>query len=560
MKINNLSSISFQRLVNALKNNKKTCTTIEQSCGGMISSSILAQPGASKVYVGGTIAYNTKASQKLLLNDNILYNSLLEQVPKEELNGDAVSSQSEADVYIQSKLHWTALTSIAYCKQMNTDYAIAEGGATGPTFRPNDMKTGFSVIAIAGRDPLDGSVSLLKQQVIHSTHSNRQFNMKLFANTAADIATSIIEDNTVIEDSNNDHHHHHHIDNHDKSTSTSFQSATNNKALQWDRATHLRTKKDELDTLQLVAQYVILQGSTQILIHKNNNHNNLNFELAFLDQTQLDIEFGGSCDKYQKTFLGMKKDDNDLYETPIFGIDIPKNDNNILSSNSMYTFVDTRTTAPLFTSLDNEIALHITGIKQWQKRTKFCSSCGSGSIEFVDGGTRALCNNCNATSYPRQDPSIIVLISSRDQQRVLLARSPRHPNKLHTVLAGFVEVGETFESAVAREAYEETGVIIDEDSIEYISSQPWPFPQSCMIGYIATADDTTPLIIDTNEIVTASWFHKDDVIKASYVQGATMQHTVANHAIENNPSLSLLIPPKGVIARKLIDYWISMNS
>jgi NAD+ diphosphatase len=154
---------------------------------------------------------------------------------------------------------------------------------------------------------------------------------------------------------------------------------------------------------------------------------------------------------------------------------------------------------------------------------------------------------------------MIAVISSRDGQRILLARSPRHPPKLHTTLAGFVEVGETFEAAVAREAFEETGVIVDEGSTKYIGSQPWPFPQSCMIGFLATADDTTPLNIDTKELVSAQWFDKDQVRAATTVPGATMQHAVAEATLNANPDLPLLLPPKGVIARKLIDTWLEQQ-
>jgi NAD+ diphosphatase len=152
---------------------------------------------------------------------------------------------------------------------------------------------------------------------------------------------------------------------------------------------------------------------------------------------------------------------------------------------------------------------------------------------------------------------MIAAISSRDGQRVLLARSKRHPPKLHTVLAGFVEAGETFEAAVARETFEETGIHIDEGSVQYVGSQPWPFPQSCMIGFTATADDTVPLNIDTVELVSARWFDKSEVIKAASVEGPTMQHPVAEAALKNDPTLPLIIPPKGVIARKLIDKWLA---
>jgi NAD+ diphosphatase len=152
---------------------------------------------------------------------------------------------------------------------------------------------------------------------------------------------------------------------------------------------------------------------------------------------------------------------------------------------------------------------------------------------------------------------MIAAVSSRCGERILLARSKRHPVKFYTVLAGFVEAGETFEAAVAREAFEETGIRIDEGSATYVGSQPWPFPQSCMIGFLATADDTAPLNVDTVELLDARWFDKNDVAKAALVEGATMQPAVAEAALKKDPSLPLLIPPQGVIARKLIDRWLA---
>ena len=154
---------------------------------------------------------------------------------------------------------------------------------------------------------------------------------------------------------------------------------------------------------------------------------------------------------------------------------------------------------------------------------------------------------------------MIASITSRCGERILLARSPRHPPKMHTVLAGFVEAGERFEAAVARETWEETGVRIDEGSVSYIGSQPWPFPQSCMIAFTATADDAQPLDIDTDEIVSARWFDKGEVLAATKVEGAVMEHGAAKAALEANPDLTLLVPPKRVIARTLIDNFLGQS-
>jgi NAD+ diphosphatase len=248
-------------------------------------------------------------------------------------------------------------------------------------------------------------------------------------------------------------------------------------------------------------------------------------------------------------------------KTAVFGIDLldetssAEYDNLQNYANKAVSFVDTRTTAPLFTSSDNQLALYATAMAEWQRRTKHCARCG-GPVALQDGATSAQCTRCKTKSWPRQDPSMIAVISSRDGQRVLLGHAKRHPPKLYTVLAGFVEAGETFEAAVARETFEETGVCIDEGSTKYIGSQPWPFPQSCMVGFTATADDNSPLVVDPNELEHAAWFDRADVAQAATVTGSTMQRAVAEAALANDPSLPLLIPPKGVIARKLIDLWL----
>ena len=112
---------AFQRLVATLRRAHKTCVTVEQCCGGTISSNILAQPGASAVYWGGSTAYNTRHAKALLLNSDVLHQQLLNPLPKDE------SLTSEAEQYIQSKVEWTAKTSVAFCEELQSDFAIAEG-------------------------------------------------------------------------------------------------------------------------------------------------------------------------------------------------------------------------------------------------------------------------------------------------------------------------------------------------------------------------------------------------------------------------------------------------
>lgn len=138
---------------------------------------------------------------------------------------------------------------------------------------------------------------------------------------------------------------------------------------------------------------------------------------------------------------------------------------------------------------------------------------------------------------------------------MLLARHPRHPPKVNTTLAGFVEVGETFESCVAREVFEEVGIHIDADSVQYITSQPWPYPQSSMIGFTAVADASQPLMLDEEEITSAGWFTREEVAKAIAVNAKTIDAAATAAVLEKDPSLTLLVPPIGTIARILIETW-----
>jgi NAD+ diphosphatase len=140
---------------------------------------------------------------------------------------------------------------------------------------------------------------------------------------------------------------------------------------------------------------------------------------------------------------------------------------------------------------------------EWDKMDQYCNRCGSKNHPKV--GERAKeCPRCGFVSFPRISPAIIVLVE-RDG-KALLARSPRFKEGLYSVLAGFVEPGETLEDAVRREVKEEAG--IDVKNIRYFGSQPWPFPDSLMVGF--TADYAGGDIkIDDNEILDARWFPAD---------------------------------------------------
>lgn len=139
---------------------------------------------------------------------------------------------------------------------------------------------------------------------------------------------------------------------------------------------------------------------------------------------------------------------------------------------------------------------------------RFCGQCGS-PMEQVDWEMAMHCHQCHHRCYPRVSPCIIVAI--HDNEKLLLARGVRHRDaNMYSTLAGFVESGESLEEAIHREVYEEVGVRVK--NIEYFGSQPWPFPHSLMVGYIAEYAGGE-IVPEENEIDDAQWFSLDDLPK-----------------------------------------------
>ena len=148
------------------------------------------------------------------------------------------------------------------------------------------------------------------------------------------------------------------------------------------------------------------------------------------------------------------------------------------------------------------------GMLIWRERTRFCSVCGA-PVTINDAGHSALCTNpdCATPHYPRTDPAIIMLVTDA-QDRALLGRQPIWAPGMYSCLAGFVEPGETLEEAVAREVWEEAGIRVT--SVRYMANQPWPFPSSLMVGFIAASEGGEP-IPDRHEIEDVRWFSRDEV-------------------------------------------------
>ena len=141
-------------------------------------------------------------------------------------------------------------------------------------------------------------------------------------------------------------------------------------------------------------------------------------------------------------------------------------------------------------------------IKEWDRTHQYCGHCATPTVQTSQERAKR-CPNCGLVNYPRLSPAIIVLVSRGEE--VLLARAPRFAPTMYSVLAGFVEPGESLEETVAREVREEVGVEIKD--IRYFGSQPWPFPNSLMIGFTA-AYASGEIVIDPHEIAEAAWFHR----------------------------------------------------
>jgi NAD+ diphosphatase len=182
---------------------------------------------------------------------------------------------------------------------------------------------------------------------------------------------------------------------------------------------------------------------------------------------------------------------------------------------------------PLWTRLDEQLfalAGRALQIVQWDRTHRFCGSCGTPT-EDTQGERAKRCPACGLLAFPRVSPAMIVRVTRGSE--ILLAHGQRFPGRMYSVLAGFVDPGESIEEAIHRELREEVGIEVT--NLRYFGSQPWPFPHSLMIGFTAewAGGELQP---DPEEIVDAGWFRADDMPP---------------------------IPPGISIARKLIDDWLA---
>jgi NAD+ diphosphatase len=176
----------------------------------------------------------------------------------------------------------------------------------------------------------------------------------------------------------------------------------------------------------------------------------------------------------------------------------------------------------------------------WRRRSRFCGACG-GELDVRQGGWSMRCARCGLEAYPRTDQAIIVAVGSGD--RLLLGRQKTWPAGRWSVVAGFVEPGETLAQAVAREVAEETAVQVR--AVHYADSQPWPFPSALMLGFFAEADADAADPVVSDELEAARWFTLDEVRAG----------LAASDAAPGDAPPPLAFAPRLSIARALIEAW-----
>ncbi len=196
--------------------------------------------------------------------------------------------------------------------------------------------------------------------------------------------------------------------------------------------------------------------------------------------------------------------------------------------------IDLRRAAASWSVAEASAFAFARAMQHWRSRSRFCGSCG-GAIELRRAGYVAHCTQCGSDHYPRVDPAVIVAVS--DGERLLLGRQASWPARRYSVVAGFVEPGESLEQTVVREVFEETRVRVR--SCRYLGAQPWPFPGALMLGFIADAEPDPPQV--DGELEDARWFDLEEIAAARQRSGGE--------------DAGLLLSPRISIARSLIEYW-----
>jgi NAD+ diphosphatase len=188
-----------------------------------------------------------------------------------------------------------------------------------------------------------------------------------------------------------------------------------------------------------------------------------------------------------------------------------------------WSWIETRALLQTSTAATTQAIYCARQLLHWRAQNRFCGRCGTATVEATEERTMR-CPKCAAAFFPSAAPAVIVAITRGDQ--LLLAHNRNWRSSMFSLLAGFLDPGETLEQAVAREVREEAGIEIG--GIRYVTSQPWPFPNSIMAGFRAE-HVSGEIEVDGKEIAEAAWFTRDALPE---------------------------VPRRGSVARELIDAWV----
>lgn len=264
-----------------------------------------------------------------------------------------------------------------------------------------------------------------------------------------------------------------------------------------DRASNLRKDKTWLQQQVNSQSRWLLINQNQSLFVKNS------FDVTFLsllDLTDFDLS--------EAIFLG-----HDDEQVGYFALDVSLLDANSLSRFvADNEFVDVRRYGVNVNIEHGSLVALARGLCYWHATHQFCGRCGSKN-HLIEAGHSRLCENaaCGHQTFPRTDPAVIMVVTHMFDdgiERCLLGRQASWAPGMYSSLAGFVDPGETLEQAVAREVMEEAGVKVT--NVEYVASQPWPFPSSIMLGFYATAVSTA-IKVDKDELDDAKWFSREQL-------------------------------------------------
>jgi NAD+ diphosphatase len=288
----------------------------------------------------------------------------------------------------------------------------------------------------------------------------------------------------------------------------------------YDRASHRRTDADWLAQAWANARVLVISPKSATPVEPDVGGVP---RLAFRDAASID-------ESAPRRFLGLVDD------VPYFAATVVRDGDDWLTLRDL---------GPTIDDLDAGLLTSAIAIEQWHQRHTHCPLCGTPTFESNSGWTRT-CPKDGSEHYPRTDPAVIMLIHD-GAELALLGRGHQWGTGRFSTLAGFVEPGESLEAAVAREVFEEVGVVVRD--VRYIASQPWPFPASLMLGFSARLDGDPTIDLDPVEMAEAGWFTRAEVQQAAdWVDSGT----------DPDPDVRVqAVSPKLSISRYLIDLWLA---